>query len=180
MSEISKKLLKSNHDGVHLQLDMLIASVGFQGEYYAGMYDDWQGKSSKQKDILMKNRLNEKLILMNHDPGMVEKNLVVYVFKLYEVFYDSFINFNNIENDIPLKDVQNIILLLASRYLDNQFKSQGRADIVSFLKQDVTQLESAKNQNHEILEVEEQNREGCAVIFLIFMVGALILSYFGK
>jgi hypothetical protein len=180
MSETSKNLLKSNHDGVHLQLDMLIASMKFQEEYYAGMYDDWHDKSSKQKDILIKGRLGENLILMGHSPGIVEKNLVVYVFQLYELFYDSFINFNNIGNDIPLKDVQGIIGILASRYLDNQFVNQGRADIVSFLKQDVTNLGGTGTQNPEMSGVKEQNREGCASILLIFMVGPLILSYFWK
>ncbi len=180
MSETSKRLLKSDHEGVHFQLDMLISSMIFQEGHYAGMYDDWHEKSSKQKDILMKNRLNEKLILMDHNPGMVEKNLAVYVFQLYELFYDGFISFNNIENDMPLTDVQNIIVILAGRFLDNQFENQGRADIVSFLKQDVTKLGGTGTQNPEMSGVQEQNREGCALTLLIFMVGPFILSYFWK
>jgi hypothetical protein len=159
MSGTSKRLLKSKHDGVHLQLDMLIASVRFQGEYYAGIHAEWQEKSSKQKDMLLKNRLNEYLILMDHNPGIVEKTLVVYVFQLYELFYDGFINFHNIENDIPLGDVQSIILLLASRYLDSQFENQGRADIASFLKQDVTLLHNdigKTGPNHVVFEGEKE------------------------
>jgi hypothetical protein len=178
MSETSKKLLKSNHDGVHLQLDMLIASMKFQEECFIGMYDDWYEKSSKQKDILIKNRLNENLILMNHNPGMVEKNLVVYVFQFYEKFYDGFVNFNNIENNIPLRDVQNIIVILAGRFLDNQFENQGRADIVSFLKQDVTQLESAKTQNRKILGVEEKEFNWAGLIFLIIMIPVFYILLF--
>lgn len=130
--------------------------------------------------MLIKNRLTENLILLDQSPGIVEKSLVVYVLQLYETFYSDYKKYVSFDAEKSLVDIQYAILILASRFLDNQFENQGRADIVSFLKQDVTQLGGAETQNHEMSGVKEQNRGGCALILLIFMVGALILSYFGK
>ena len=136
MSETSQQLLKTSHKGVHEQFDMLVAAMHTQTLLQSDMFfRQVQGKSSRQINAWIKKRTVMRMREMDYSPGFFQKRLLVYVFELYERFYEQYRSLLRFKEDTPLQEVQYLILILAAAFLDEQFTKEGLADICTFLKQ---------------------------------------------
>lgn len=141
MSATSQEMLKSPDKPVHEQLDMLVAAMHTQSLLQSDIfYEQVEGKSPKETNAWIKkmtvNRMNE----MSYSPGFMQKRLLIYVFQLYEQFYVQYQQLLQFKEGTTLQEVQHSILLLAAAFLEEQFGSERRADICTFLKQDINRL----------------------------------------
>ena len=142
MSATSQEMLKTPDKRVHEQLDMLVAAMHTQSLLQSDIfYEQVEGKSPKETNSWIKkmtvNRMNE----MGYSQGFTQKRLLIYVFQLYEQFYVQYQRklpqqLLQIKEGTTLQEVQHSILLLAAAFLEEQFGSERRADICTFLMQD--------------------------------------------
>lgn len=141
MSEFSDNLLQTSHKGVHEQFDMLAAAMQVQ---VIASSDDFYSEivtmTQRAREKWFKEQLAIAMKSLGNNPGFLQKRLLVYVYQLYEHFYENYTTIFKFKDNVPLNEIQYSILLLAAAFLDNQFTSKGLADICGFLKQDAGTL----------------------------------------
>ena len=141
MSEISDRMLRSTHRGVHEQFNMLVVAMYIQEEASSGAFESQLSRASRKE---IKGWVKEKAVAkfreMGYSPGFLQRRLLVYVFELYEWFYNQYTTCFVFKPEVSLSDIQYTILLLASEAMDQQFEREGLADICGFLKQDIAQI----------------------------------------
>lgn len=141
MSDVSNKLLQSSHKGVHEQFDMLAAAMQIQSLLQSDIfYAEVEGKPEKYVNKWIRESAARRMRDMGYSPGFTQKRLLLYIFQLYERFYEQYVTLLPFKHGTPTSEVQYSILLLAAPYLDNEFSTTGLADICGFLKQDVGQV----------------------------------------
>ena len=141
MSDVSNKLLQTGHKGVHEQFDMLAAAMQVQALLQSDIfYAEVDGKPEKYVNKWIRESAARRMRDMGYSPGFVQKRLLLYVFQLYERFYEQYVTLPLFKDGMPTTEIQYSILLLAAPYLENEFSTTGLADICGFLKQDMGQL----------------------------------------
>ncbi|HUH43259.1 MAG TPA: hypothetical protein VLZ29_09080 [Sulfurimonas sp.] len=140
MSDISKELLKSSHKGVHEQFDLLASVMQVQILLQSDVfYSEVEGASPSKIKKWIKEKATIRMRELGHSPWFLQKRLLVYVFELYEPFYEEYRTILPFKEETTLIEVQYSILILAANFLDNQFSEKRMADICSFLEQDLRQ-----------------------------------------
>ena len=138
MSDISAKLLKTTHKGVHEQFDMLAATMQV---HVIANSDSFNAKldamSQKEEEKWIREMLAQAMTALGHKPGFLMKRLLVYVYHQYESFYVDYTSVLKFKPETPMSEIQYTILMLAASFLDNQFNIERLADVCAFLKQDV-------------------------------------------
>jgi hypothetical protein len=128
------KLLDTKDERVHEQFFMLITAITTHN-IIAGLSNDLLDK--KEIKNFIKSSMKKQMKIMGYHKGLfrfIKTSLYLYVFQLYEEFYQDYIVKFNVDENADFIDVQDTILQLAAYYLNEQFKIHKMADICSFLK----------------------------------------------
>ena len=138
MSDVSQGLLRSKNKGVHKQLDFLLAAMHTQLLLQSGEFHvEIEGATSKEIKRWIKTKLAAHMKLNGYYTWFLSKELLFYVFQLYEHFYEQYSTLLEFKENTPLTEVQYSIILLAASFLDDKFVNTGMADVCSFLEQNL-------------------------------------------
>jgi hypothetical protein len=138
MSDISTRMLQAQHKGVHEQFDMLMAAMTVQVIANSSFAKAALAiKSQKETEKWLREQLDIAMTDLGHKPGFMMRPLLVYVFQLFERFYSSYTSALRFKPDTSIEEIHSSILMLAAAFLDRQFSRERRADVCTFLKQDV-------------------------------------------
>lgn len=141
MSDISKELLQTSHKGVHEQFDLLASVMQVQTLIQSDIfYSEIEGATPKQIKKWIKEKATARMRELGHSPWFLQKRLLVYVFELYEPFFEQYRTILPFKEGTPLSEIQYSILMLAASSLDNQFAEKNMADICTFLEQDLKKV----------------------------------------
>ena len=132
MSEISRNLLHSTHQGVHEQLDVAIAAINAYEKLYFDPQRPLAGAIRSHHKKIIKSVIKEFLLKLDQKPGFIKVGLTFYAYEFWESIVERRFGRGASQDDVA-RFSQTVIEELAS-YLDAQFESEGRADTIGFLK----------------------------------------------
>lgn len=132
MSELSRRLLQSDHKGVHEQFDCVYAAVLAYNSLHAG-YDYLGASLRTHHKKIIKNAIKESMAQIGFKPGFLRTGLGFYAYEFWEIIIRERLGAE--PSPSALSELTEAFLPDLARYLDNQYLSEGLADSIGYLKQ---------------------------------------------
>ncbi|NOZ09885.1 MAG: hypothetical protein GXP09_02390 [Gammaproteobacteria bacterium] len=131
MSELSKKLMTEGHKGVHEQFDCVYAAaLAYISLKYGG--DSLGTALRTHHKKIIKNGIKQSMRKIGFKPGFLSSGLGFYAYEFWEVIVNDRLG-SNITAE-RLTEFTDNMLGQMGEYLDEQFRNEGRADSIGFLK----------------------------------------------
>ena len=130
MSELSIKLLETNHKGVHEQFDCVYSAT----IAYANLINnnDLRSTLRTHHKKVIKTEIKKAMKSINFKPGFLKSGLAYYAYEFWEIITKD--RLGNQINKKTINDYANEFLGDLAKYLDSQYKTEGRADSIGYLK----------------------------------------------
>ncbi len=131
MSELSKKIMTEEHKGVHEQFDFVYAAaLTYISLKYGEDSLDTALRTHHKK--IIKNEIKKSMRNIGFKPGFLSSGLGFYAYEFWEVIVNERLGSNISEE--KLTEFTDDILQQMGEYLKEQFRNEGRADSIGFLK----------------------------------------------
>ena len=131
MSDLSRKLLESDHKGVHEQFDCVYAAALAYSSLNAGHDSLGTALRTHHKKII-KKAIKDSMAEIGFKPGFLRSGLGFYAYEFWEIIIRDRIG--PTPSPSELAEFTKNLLLEMARYLDEQYQSEGLADSIGYLK----------------------------------------------
>lgn len=132
MSDLSRRLLESEHKGVHEQFDCVYAAALAYNSLHAG-HDSLGTSLRTHHKKIIKNTIKESMAQIGFKPGFLRSGLGFYAYEFWEIIIRERIGVDPSPSE--LSEFTDAFLSEMAKYLDNQYQSEGLADSIGYLKQ---------------------------------------------
>lgn len=131
MSELSKNIITEQHKGVHKQFDCVYAAaLAYMSLKYSRDSLDTVLRTQHKK--IIKNEIKQSMRNIGFKPDFLSSEPGYYAYEFWEVIVNERFGSNILEEN--LSQFTDGTLQQMGEYLDEQFRNEGRADSIGFLK----------------------------------------------